>query len=383
MFRTGRNLAALALGGVLGGAQVEMVLGCGPRRPPVTGTETPASSRWKGKSLHVWVPTCDATARDFRELKAGLEAHAASSVEVGVVCRTFRSDGSLLQVGLQVGAGSTPTVQAQLVAIHARPTLVVANTTGSGFDVALALAVLSDEAARTRLASDVVATFGEGGFVGIELDLEAMPTAASPYYARLVSDIRARAAATNPGVEISVDVHPKTVDDPGWEGPGAHDYRALADAGAVLRLMTYDLSIGPVPPGPTTRATWIREVVAYARGKGVPAAQLEIGLPAYGYDFPPKDKGAPTPLRHADALSLLQKTGATLEHTAEGTPHFAYEESPGVRREVWFDDATSLTRVLEDAAPIAAEVRGIAVWGLPGGDPALLDALVRLGLGGP
>jgi spore germination protein len=202
-----------------------------------------------------------------------------------------------------------------------------------------------------------------------------MPTIAADGYVQLV---RAVKSAAGDGVEISVDVHPKTVDDPGWDGPGAHDYTALANAGAVVRLMTYDLSIGPVPPGPCTKASWVREVVAYARSKKIPPAQLEIGLPAYGYDFPPEGKGVPLALKHKEIMQLKARVKAEVIRDDAGTPHFSYDAKDG-RHEVWFDDAESLGRIIADLRPIAKDVRGIAIWGIGGADPRLVDTLVAAG----
>jgi spore germination protein YaaH len=307
-------------------------------------------------------------------LVSAITAHPPLVESIGVACQSVQKDGTMLTLG----QGAKGRDRAAIVsALRARgigeTSLVIANTGGAGFDGKLGAALLASDVARKRLVSELRDVVQKETFATFELDFEALPTSAAKDYVRFVSEI----AATK-GARVVVDVHPKTVDDPGWDGPGGHDYPALAKTGAVLRLMTYDLSIGPVPPGPSTKASWIREVVAYAKGKGVPPAQLEVGLPAYGYDFPPKGKGEPMPLRHAEVLALIAKTKSTVARDENGTPHFAYQGTGGAH-EVWFDDAQSLERVLDALRPIVDDVRGIAIWGIGGADQALFAMLEAQG----
>ena len=331
---------------------------------------------WSGKTLHLWTTSCDPRSEEARSVTAMVSQHAAPRPSVGLACRTLRVDGS---IAFAVASGETPDAGALTKTLHRRgieTSLVAANLGSNGFDGPLAARVLHDDGARERLIGALLATRNEEGDAAIEIDLESMPTSARDDLTKLVRALRDRAPAS---VRIEVDVHPKTTDDPGWDGPGAHDYAALAHAGAIVRLMTYDLSIGPVPPGPSTKASWVRDVVAYARDRGVPADQLEIGLPAYGYDFPPPGKGAPAPLRHAQIMQLAARTKSSLVRDPDGAPHFSYD-APDGRHEVWLDDATSLGRVLADLAATTHDVRGVAVWGTGDADPKLAGALADLGL---
>jgi spore germination protein YaaH len=110
-----------------------------------------------------------------------------------------------------------------------------------------------------------------------------------------------------------------------------------------------------------------------AKSKGVPAEKLEIGLPAYGYDFPPK--GPAVPLRHEEIVALLARTKSTVVRDANGTPHFEYNG-----HQVWFDDAESIGRLLADLEDVAPSVRGIAIWGAGRADANLGKVLEAAGL---
>lgn len=342
--------------------------------PPTKPPPEPIPA-WKGKILHLWVTSCDDESSEVKELAATIKAHPGLVDSVGLACNVVRRDGSITTTGERPKHGR-PQVAALLQSLSVETTLVVANTGKSGFDGALGLALVKDSVARAALIKNLLTLQKAEKHAAIELDLEAMPTAARDPYSKLAHELR---DAAGPNVRLEVDVHPKTADDPGWDGPGAHDYVALADAGAIVRLMTYDFSIGPVPPGPTTTSSWVKSVVAYARGKGVPAAQLEIGVPGYGYDFPPKGaKSAPVSLKHREVLALIKSQGALVIRDPNGTPYFPYDGKDGLHQ-VWYDDAESVARLLDDLATIVDDVRGASMWGIDGADPRMVEILVHAG----
>lgn len=325
----------------------------------------------------MWTTACDLGSREVGDVVGLVSKHPQILRGVGVACTTITREGTLLSFEEQpVGLGRAEVAR-RMRRLGLGPSFVVSNysNAGEGFDGALALSVLAKKPKRRALAETIARIAKSEGFAAVELDLEQLPNAAAAPYAELAREVKDQLGDP---LEIVVDVHPKTVDDPGWLGPGGHDYAALAATGAVLRLMTYDLSIGPVPAGPSTKASWIREVVAYAKSKGVRSEQLEIGLPAYGYDFPPKGKGAALPLRFEEVTALRTKTKAEVARDDADVPHFSYDGADG-RHEVWFDDEKSLSRLLTDIGDLATDVRGIAIWGVGRADPNLGKCLADQG----
>jgi spore germination protein YaaH len=322
------------------------------------------------KRLHLWTTACEPKAAEARAVLATAQQVGRGLRTIGLVCYALGESGLLRATG---DDDSTRARNALAAAIRRRgvgTVLVLTNADQQGFDGDRAGRVLASAAARARMVDRLVALQARERHVAIELDFEAMPSAAARNLVAAVVELRARLPSD---VAIVVDAHAKTVDEPGWQGPGAHDYGALASAGAIVRVMTYDYSIGPVPPGPTTRASWIREVVRYARARGVPSERLEIGLPAYGYDFAPS---GPAPLRWREATALAARQRSTLLRDAEGAPHFAYEAQDGVH-EVWFDDGPSIGRVLSDLRDLSDEVGGVAIWGAYDADPAVFEPFAR------
>jgi spore germination protein YaaH len=347
-----------------------------PISPPAASVATTKAGAWSGKSLHVWITACDETSDEAADILGAIAKRPGVFDSVGVACTTVTDAGKLATVAEFPVDQGRAKIASKLTKAGVRTSLVIANTGPNGFDGPLAKKVLDGDASRMHLLELIMDAAMRGGFRDVELDLESMPTSAGPKYTKLAKDAVARVLKR--GGEVVVDVHPKTIDTPNWDGPGAHEYAALAASGAVVRLMTYDMSIGPVPPGPSTRATWARDVVKYAKKKGVPSDKLELGLPAYGYDFSPKDKLTPVALRYTEVMALRAKMKAEIKRDEFGSPHFEYTAADG-KHQVWFDDAISIGRLLSDLSDIAPDVRGVAIWGIGRADPDLGKLLADAG----
>ncbi len=344
---------------------VTLAIRSGPSAPR-GATAEPGAATLAEKRLHLWTTACEPTAAEAQAALATAKQLGHALRSIGLVCYSLGEAGLLRATGDDATSRSRSALAAAIRRRGVGTALVLNNTDAQGFDGARASRVLASVSARTRLVDRLVALQASERHVAIELDLESMPTAAAPDLVAMVSALRLRLPSD---VAVVVDAHAKTVDDPGWQGPGAHDYGALARAGAIVRVMTYDYSIGPVPPGPTTRAGWIRDVVRYARSRGVPVDRLEIGLPAYGYDFAPA--GA-APVRWREATALAAREGSPLLRDDGGAPHFAYQASDGLH-EVWFDDGQSIARLLSDLRDVSDEIGGVAIWGAYEADPAVFE----------
>lgn len=342
---------------------------------PSTPAAVTTPGAWAGKRLHIWVTSCDEYSEEAASILASIPKRPGMVDSVGVACTTVTETGRLAALAEHPPGKGRALIAAKLAKAGVRTSLVIANLGPNGFDGPIGKKVLEGDASRVHLLELILDTAKREGFRDVELDLESMETSAGPKYTLLAKHAVKRVIPR--GGEVVVDVHAKTTDAPAWDGPGAHEYAALAKAGAVVRLMTYDMSIGPVPAGPSTRATWARDVVRYARAQGVPPEQLELGLPAYGYDFGPKDKGAPVALRHVEVMALRAKVKAEIKRDEFGTPHFEYEADG--KHEVWYDDAVSIGRLLTDLADVAPDVRGVAIWGIGRADPGLNKLLAEAG----
>ena len=118
-----------------------------------------------------------------------------------------------------------------------------------------------------------VATYG---IDGVDLDFEPSDWTAAmwPEYLGFVGGLVAALAPQGRGVEVDLDPFTTTP----WD---AERYADVATAGAHLVVMAYDDEYATAC-APIASYAWLQQVVAYAQSQ-VPASDLTIGLPSYGY----------------------------------------------------------------------------------------------------
>lgn len=137
-------------------------------------------------------------------------------------------------------------------------------------------ALLASPGSRSAGLSAIQSFVTSNALDGADLDFEpnswtqSLWAAYLAFVSQLVSDL-ARAGRT-----VDVDMYPFT------QTPyDAERYGAMATTGANVVVMAYDHEYD-TPCAPISPYAWLRDVVAYAQSQ-VPAAQLTIGIPAYGY----------------------------------------------------------------------------------------------------
>ena len=261
------------------------------------------------------------------------------------------ADGDLLQL----------EDDALLSAARQRGTLPVMHlstlTDEGSFSNELASLVLNDQAIQGVLIDNVLNTLETRGYSGLDVDFEFVFPQDAAAYAAFIRRLRER---LNPhGYPVVVALAPKTsADQPGllYEG---HDYRALGAAADRVFLMTYEWGYTYGPPMAVAPLPNVRSVVEYALTE-VPAGQVWLGIPAYGYDWPlpfRQEETRATSISPQYAVSLARRYGVAIQYdeTAQA-PWFRYTDEGGTAHEVWFGDARS----------IAAKLSLIPEYGLSG-----------------
>ena len=230
-------------------------------------------------------------------------------------------------------------------------------TDEGSFSNELASLVLNDQDVQGVLIDNVLTTRETKGYSGLDVDFEFVFPQDAAAYASFIRRLRER---LNPrGYPVVVALAPKTsADQPGllYEG---HDYRALGAAADRVFLMTYEWGYTYGPPMAVAPLPNVRSVVEYALTE-LPAGQIWLGIPAYGYDWPlPFRQGETraTSISPQYAVSLARRYGMAIQYdeTAQA-PWFRYTDERGTAHEVWFEDARS----------IAAKLSLIPEYGLSG-----------------
>ncbi len=286
--------AATALGALLAAV---------PASQPVRAARAPF--------VNIWVPYWDASAGSK---SYGPAANAALYRSVSPFSFQAGVDGSVNVVGGLTGLNkATTTARANGLAVI--PTV----TDGAG---KLGMqAILLDPARRAAHVAALVAVVvngvvpgGTGPYDGIDLDYENFAftdgsstwATTQPAWVQFVADLRAALPA---GKVLSVTIPPT------WNATSVTDRKdywvyaqdLIAPYVDRLRLMVYDWS--PGTPSATAPIDWVGKVVRYSTDIAkVPAAKLELGVPAYGRHWRRSADGSPCP---DGALTTNSVTTAT------------------------------------------------------------------------
>lgn len=291
-----------------------------------------------------------------------VQANGGVLTDIATVSHRLRADGTM--------SGSAQT--AILAAAHQqglRPWLVVQNLdTNGNFSRTIADTFLRNAGARQRFVTNVISVLKDGGFVGLEVDLEDITPSNRPYLSLLMKELKA--ALSKSGFLLGIAVPAKTSDSPTNAWNGAFDYEVIGAYADRVTLMTYDEHWFGGPSGPIASLPWIDRVLKYSTSV-IAAEKLLLGVPAYAYDWPAY--GGTASVRSArEATNMAYTRGSGWDDHA-ASPYITYTDSNGTARILWFEDGRSLAAKFELAA--AYGLQGINIWRLGLEDGALWYSL--------
>jgi spore germination protein len=200
---------------------------------------------------------------------------------------------------------------------------------------------------------------------GIDIDYELLDSSLRAEFSAFISDLGK--ALHEQGKLLTIAVHARTANNAGLGG--FQDWAVLGQAVDRLRIMTYDYHWRGGGPGPVAPIYWVRQVADYAKSM-VDPAKVVIGVPFYGYNWPPN--GDAIAQTWIDINDLIQTNGLEMnlkESDANGVVQenwITYSSRLG-RRTVWFATSRSLEAKLELVQQF--DLAGIAIWRLGGEDP--------------
>jgi len=210
-------------------------------------------------------------------------------------------------------------------------------------------------------ASSIEAFVASTGMDGVDLDFE--PSRWSPKswgaYMGFVSALAGALHAVGRTVEVDLGAYTATP----WD---AVRYGDVAAAGGHVVVMAYDHEFD-VPCAPISPYSWLQQVVAYAQSQ-VPAADLTVGIPSYGYT-------TTTCRRVAHVTSNVAYTTMELAPGFPSTPAAVAAQRDGASGEIRWSSGTTHFDVV-DASALDAKlavvqamgVTDVSVWSL-GGEP--------------
>lgn len=240
-------------------------------------------------------------------------------------------------------------------------------------DFSAVIHILNDPQLRAAHVQHILDEVLARNYDGIDIDYEALDVSMRESFSAFIIDLAETLHAHNK--MLTVAVHAKDSDYGGLGG--YQDWAVIGQYADRVRIMTYDYHWRGGGPGPVAPLYWVQSVAEYARSV-VDPAKVVIGVPFYGYDWPPQ--GSARALPWGDIEDLINEQGITVDLRQRDDrgrvdeSYFFYESELGTR-EVWFMTAASLESKLDLVKEM--DLAGIAIWQLGYEKPEYWEVIRR------
>ncbi len=190
--------------------------------------------------------------------------------------------------------------------------------------------ILADPAQRAVHVQQITNVAVANGYDGIDIDYEVFAftdgraswPATQPNWISFVAELGAALHAQ--GKLLSVTVPPVWTTPSPSGTPTVNGYTVYSQAEIAphidrLRLMVYDWSVGSA--GPISPLFWVQSVIAYSSAI-VPAAKLQLGVPAYGRHWAVKKNATdlcPDGAVFTDSVTMEEAPGLAARHSRTPT----------------------------------------------------------------
>lgn len=280
------------------------------------------------------------------------QAKAVTDVGVDGVVLNGNADG------VSAPSSGALDLEARAHALGLKAELLVSNFDDAGdASPARATHLLHSASNRRAVAADLVAIVTSEHWDGLTVDLESLARSDESGLVEFLALLRQMLPATD---SLSVDVSAMT--SLGAYEAGGYDLGGLA-AQAMVVIMAYDEDGPWSGPGPIGGLPWQRTSVLVALRK-VPARRLILGVPAYGYTWPPGK-------RVHDGVTISARRARELAAAAGVSPRWVGSAGEWTVRlkdgtVCWWADVRSFR--LRAAMARSMSLAGLAVWQLSSSD---------------
>ena len=266
---------------------------------------------------------------------------------------------SVTDKGVVLGAVPGPDLDfahAHRMAVFA----TVSNYAGSDFNAHVAHAILTTPAYTQTFLDGMLVKLKLGHYQGINIDFESISAPDRDAFSAFVRTVAKQMKAA--GYFTMVSVPAKQVDDPTNSWDGAFDYKALGAAADVLQVMTYDENGPWGKPGPVAGLDWVELCLKFAVSEVAPG-KINMGIPAFGYDWDLADKTKSSQITWTDfGEKLVNLDPSEVEwDSASSSPHYAYHNA-GHAHVVWGENERSLGLKVKLVAKY--HLAGVSVYAL-------------------
>jgi spore germination protein len=226
-------------------------------------------------------------------------------------------------------------------------------------------AILKNPQIRSTAIANLLKLVQEKAVDGINIDFELLKPQHKDGLNAFMAELYPQMKKLNKTVFVSV--FPKV--DIATDVTAAYDYPALAKNSDYLQVMAYDQHWATATPGPVAAFGWVEKNIQAAVEQAGNSQKVVVGIPAYGYDWPDKNRTKAETITYTQAKDRAQKKGAEIIwDDGAKVPHYKYDT-----HEVWFENADSTKWKLELVKKY--NVAGIAIWRLGQEDPKTWDVI--------
>ncbi|WP_157219060.1 glycosyltransferase [Flavisphingomonas formosensis] len=319
-------------------------------------------------NLASWLPRhTSPAAQQVRQIKAAFYVPWDDASRSSLSRHIGEIDWLIPSVMFVTGPAHTLTMapdrrlDALLAATPHRPKLLpmVQNAVEDRWDGAGSAALFRDRAARTAFLDRLEQLLLARKADGVVFDFEEIPADALPAYMQFLREARARFAARQWQVVVTVPA-----DDDDW------NLRAFARVADKIVLMAYDEHSPEGDAGPIASQGWFVKQLGKALAR-VPREKLIVAIGNYAYDW--TASGQATSLAVEEAWLNAHDSEAPIQFDRQsGNPSFGYEDG-GATHSVWMLDAATAWNQLRVAD--LNGVAGVALWRLGTEDAGFWPAL--------
>ncbi len=231
--------------------------------------------------------------------------------------------------------------------------------------------MLQNSDAWDKSIAEIIEIVDEYDYDGINIDFEIMPPESRDLFTEYVRELT---EALNPkGKEVDVSVFPRV--GVAEDMHHVYDFSALGEICDRFVLMTYNEHYPASDPGPIASTGWVKDNIEDAL-REVPLEKLVLGIAVYGYDWPGAQGGSPETVEYIPMTEAKERAGRNdveIEWDEElQSPFYKYYED-GTEREVWFENAESISHKLDLVKEF--NLPGIAIWRIGFEDESVWEAL--------
>ncbi|MCZ7586461.1 MAG: glycosyl hydrolase family 18 protein [Deltaproteobacteria bacterium] len=226
---------------------------------------------------------------------------------------------------------------------------------------------------RARAIANIVDEVVDGGGDGVNIDFELLPVSQKANFVTFMNELGAALETAIPGSHFSAAT-------PAVDWAGSYDYDKLAAATDLLFIMGYDYHYKGGDPGPVSplysAGPWglsiedtLDDYELYIAPYSL--ADVVLGLPLYGYDWPATSAAVPGTKRGNGIARILSTIEGWIGTSPYGprlfdgnarSPYLTFQKPGDGWHQLWYEDGASMAERFAYAQ--TRGTAGIGFWAL-------------------